>query len=421
MGGLNDDIDAAAALAQQRGRIADDLRRAAQPDAPAADDAPDDAPEGGERGIAAPHIKRDRSEVFKRDRSWFQTQARMQCNVARQDEIDALRFADEAARVEMEKRDLDMTDTDGVELVPPIYLQDRYRGAAIAAAPELELVQNLPLPAGARTVTIPIGTTIVTVANHSENQTIEETDAQFDDKTATVFHPMGLNDMSIELHERAQPGLDGILMGQFGKVLAKHIGSAVLDGPGSGDSTGMLTAVSTNAVTFDDTTATFAEAYPKIADAIQRIIVNGSVAPNAVVVHPRRASKWFSELDNSNRPLAVPVPHGAQNALAVSPGGNGAPVAAGYTGYHIQGVAVYQSAQIPTTDGAGTNEDAVLIGDLSEMLLWRSMPIFEVDRSVGFKTGSVTMRARQAYAFLPTHAEKSLAAVTGTGLTTPSF
>lgn len=412
----------AAELAEQRARIADDLRRAAAPaeDAPAENAPATDSDDEGVRGMDAPHIKRDREDAFMGRRSWFQTFARHEFGKADQREIDDLKFADERARVEMQKRDLDMDATDGQELVPPIYLQDRYRAVMVAAAPELELVQNLPLPAGARTVTVPFGTTSVAVANHTENGAIQETDAQFDTKTATVYHPMGINDASIELYERAQPGLDGILIANFAKVLATHIGSAIIDGSGSGNAKGMLTSVSTNAVTFTDTSPTFAEAYPKLADAIQKIITNGHVAPNVILVHPRRAAKWFSELDGSSRPLAVPVPLGAQNALATS-GGSGAPVAAGFTGYSILGVPVYQSSQIPTTDGAGTNEDAVLIGDMSEQLLWSNAPIFEVDRSVGFKTASVTIRARQAFAFLGEHAEKSTAAVTGTGLAAPTF
>lgn len=409
---INDEMSTLNKLNAERARIADEVRTAVQPQEPAASPEPEATPE-------APRVTSFRSVYGPRShRSWFADKAKVDIGRADADTIAEMQAESRHAKDQMETRDLSTADTAGQELVPPVYLQNRFARKRVEAAVAAGLVTKLPMPAGGRTVTVPIQDGAAAVGISTENNTLTETDATFTDQTATIYMVGGIQDLSLQLEERSEPGADMVLMDHFAKVLAKQVDTYVLDGSNSSQPKGLRTAISTNAVTYTDTSPTFAEAYPKIADAIQKIHTNGLVAPNAIVVHPRRAAKWFSELDSSNRPLAAPVPVG-QNVLAMS--SDGSPVAAGFSGWQIQGLPVYVDANIPTNDGSGTNEDTVFVGAWDEALLWESAPIFEVDRSIGFKTGSVTIRARQYVAFLADHREASFAKITGSGLATPTF
>jgi HK97 family phage major capsid protein len=317
-------------------------------------------------------------------------------------------------------RDLSTADTAGQELVPPLYLQDTFVEARVASAIAANLVTNLPLPPTGRSVTVPFQNGAASVGITSENSAASENDATFDGSTATVYMAQGIQDLSAQLVERSEPGADMVMMRHLARLLASHIDTKIINGSGSSEPRGVLNATGENAVTWTDYSPTFAEAYPKIADAIQQVEAGWLKSPTGIVVHPRRANKWLSELDSSNRPLAAPAPLGAQNVLATNPN-TGERVAEGFSGYSILGVPMYKDANVPTTLGGSTIQDAVLICDWEALMLWLGPVIFEVSKDVGFKNSTFTVKARQYYAFSCNHAPEAIAHITGAGLDTPTF
>jgi len=82
-------------------------------------------------------------------------------------------------------------------------------------------------------------------------------------------------------------------------------------------------------------------------------------------VHPLRWAWFLASLDSQNRPLIVPQGQPGFNAIALQ--NRVAPEA--LVG-NIQAIPVVASASIPTTNGAGTNEDVIGVLSTDQIKLW---------------------------------------------------
>ena len=322
-----------------------------------------------------------------------------------------------------ERRDLYLGATTGQEFVPPVYQQDMFQEKHEAAAVASGLVSNYDLPNTGRTITVPKQTGSAAVgitASGTPLNALTETDAAFGTATGTVYMVSGIQDIELVVAERGTPAIDAVLTRHFGALLGAFIDSMVINGSGSGQPTGLLNVSGIKSVTYTDASPTLPEVYPKMADLQTQIETSHFLPVSAWLTAPRRANKWGAELDSSNRPFIVPNPSLAQNSLA-GYNGEAKPVAAGYTGFHMHGSPVYKAAKMPLTLGAGTNEDAIIGGDLQAAHLWLSPVIFEIDRSVNFKTGGLCVRARRYMCFVGDARPDAIGKITGTGLVAPTF
>lgn len=100
--------------------------------------------------------------------------------------------------------------------------------------------------------------------------------------------------------------------------------------------------------------------------------------------------------------------------------GPGASVAAGYVG-HVLGMEAYTDPNIPTTLGAGTNQDVVLMFKRDDVWLWESPLRAESFRDTYADTNSVLFRCFGYLAMVPDRQLTSLGQLVGSGLTTPVF
>jgi hypothetical protein len=138
-------------------------------------------------------------------------------------------------------------------------------------------------------------------------------------------------------------------------------------------------------------------------------------------MHPRRLAFILAAVDDQKRPLAVPVPNfNGQPAFA---SGNGAPVY-GNSGYTMLGLPIITDANVTTTNGAGTNEDVIIIGNTQEAHLWEQgdgapmMLRFEQPKASEL---DITMIVYGYSAFTANRYPNAFALVGGTGLITPTF
>ena len=94
--------------------------------------------------------------------------------------------------------------------------------------------------------------------------------------------------------------------------------------------------------------------------------------------------------------------------------------AEGFVG-SLLGLPVVASSQVPTANGAGTNQDVVLLARREELLVWDQQPNTKVYEDVG--SGSMTIRLQLfSYgAFCGDRYPKGLAQIVGTGLATPEW
>lgn len=316
---------------------------------------------------------------------------------------------------EMQKRDLGNVANKGAEAIVPLYLNERFEKARVAKAITSGLTNQSALPVQGDTITIPYQTTSATVASLAQADplnTLSETTLGTDAATASVLEIGGTQDLSNYLVDRGTLGasVDLIVANHLSDLLAKDEDERVIAAVVAGAGVSVTNTTSTPGLVTD---------FKKIADATQQIHAGNLQAPTGIVVHPRRFAFWASNVDTANRPLLLPMAV-AQNPLAMT-SGDGTPVAQGFTGYSIHGMPVYVDANLPTTGGAGTNEDSILVADWKQQYTWLGPIMVDLDRSIMFKQSGVTVRARRYFATMVAHRDDAFAKITGTGFVTPSF
>jgi HK97 family phage major capsid protein len=293
-------------------------------------------------------------------------------------------------------------------LVVPQYLTEEYADIARAGRPFLNAVRNLPLPASGMTLNIPRGTTATSVAAQTEGNAVSETD--FDETTlaVSVVTHAGLNDVSKQSLDRGT-NIDEVIFGDLASAYAASVDAAAI--------TSMAAVSGINAVTYTDADPTVPEFYPKLADAVQQVQSGRFAGPDAIIMHPRRWGWIMSDVDGSNRPLAVPTAGAPQNAV-----GTQTSVGYGQVVGQMLGLPVITDANIATDQGAGT-EDTVYVIRGSDILFWEepNAPQQAMFESVGSGSLNVRLLLFGYSAFTAGRYPESVAEISGTGLIAPTF
>jgi HK97 family phage major capsid protein len=319
-------------------------------------------------------------------------------------------------RVDPEYRDLNRTDTTGGNFVPPLWLNE-YVELARAGRPTANLVTNLELPPGTDSINIPkVSTGTATAIQAADNSAVQETDLADTSVQANVKTIAGQQDLSIQLMEQSPFNFDQVVFMDLAADYATKVNVQVLDGANSGNEVkGIFNATGINTVAYTDTTPTVAELYSKIADAIQKVHTNRFLEPQVIVMHPRRWAWFTAAADTTGRPLVTPSGPGFNGVAAF-----GAVASQRVVG-ELQGLPVVTDPSIPITDGAGTNEDSIIVMRASDCVLYESSLRTRVLPEVG--SGTLTVRL-QVYGYLAFTAErqpKAISVISGSGLAAPTF
>lgn len=309
----------------------------------------------------------------------------------------------------------DVTSANFAGLIVPQFLTDLAAPFARAGRPFLDAARKHSLPADGLTISISKVTTGSATAVQTEGAAVQETNMDDTKLDISVVTVAGQQNVSRQAIERGT-NIDSLVMADL--VSAYHTNLDALNLTTSATS---LTNTITQVVTYTDASPTVAELYPKIVDGIQRIQTTFFGGPNFILMHPRRLAFILAAVDGQNRPLAVPVPNfNGQPAFA---SGNGAPVY-GNSGYTMLGLPIITDANVITTNGAGANEDVIIIGNTQEAHLWEQgdgapmMLRFEQPKASEL---DITMIVYGYSAFTANRYPNAFALVGGTGLVTPTF
>jgi HK97 family phage major capsid protein len=255
-----------------------------------------------------------------------------------------------------------------VGIVPPQYLVDEFALVARAGRPTASVAKSLPLPAEGMSLIIPKGTTGATTAvQATENSAVSNTDEAWANVTVPVVTVAGQQDVSRQSIERAQ-GVDQIVFGDLAMDYALKLNQQVLSGTGSsGQALGILQTAGIGQATAFTAAVTLATFYSKIAGQINGVQTTRFLAPDVIIMHPRRWNWLISQLDTTNRPLITPEGNGPTNAYGVStvPVDTGSIQAVG----RLAGLPVITDASVPISVGSGP-EDQVIIARSKDLLLW---------------------------------------------------
>jgi HK97 family phage major capsid protein len=306
------------------------------------------------------------------------------------------------------------TDGDGGYLVAPLYLQDEFVALARPGRKVVDAIGTKPLPANTDSINIPTMDTGTATAAHTEAGSAQDTQAAFGTVTGAVQTIAGIQNVSQQLVDRAVPGVDQVIFSDLTRSYATQLETAVLNSSTT-NSKGLLQLSGINSVTYTDASPTVAELYSKIADAVQQVQTNVYESPTHIIMHPRRWAFILAASDSTNRPLITP--YAPMNQTGTN---NGA--AEGAVG-SIQGLPVLTSSSIPTTTGAGTNQDSILVVAAPNLYIYEdaSGPYLDTFRDVLSGTLQVRFRLFNYYAQINGRRPKAISAITGTGLVAPSF
>lgn len=315
-----------------------------------------------------------------------------------------------------EYRDLSRTDTAGGYFVPPAYLVDQFVAASRAGRVYADRCQLQPLPPGTDSINIPkVSTGTATAIQTADNQPVQETDLVDSQITAGVKTIAGQQDVAIQLLEQSPVNFDAVIFSDLIADYATKVDLQVISGSnGSGQVKGVRSAGITT-VTATSGSDNISIVYAKIADAIQRIHTSRYLAPDSIIMHPRRWAWLTSAVDSNKRPLVLPAASNLNGVATLS-----AVAAEGPVG-QLQGLPVYLDSNLPTTLGSGTNEDVIHVLRASDLLLYESPIRTRVLPDVG--SGTLTVRL-QVYGFIAFTAERhpeSIVELGGTALAQPSF
>jgi len=258
-------------------------------------------------------------------------------------------------------------------LIVPQYLIEMAALKLRAGRGVANIVSRHQLPAQGMNLVIPRGTTgSSTDVQASENSGVSATDEVWQDLTVPVRTIAGQADVSRQALERGD-GVDELMYLDLTRSYAASLGSQLIGGTGAaGQVLGILNTGGIGAATAFGAAVTVTSLNSKIAGAEAAIWSGGiGLAPDVLVVHPRRWGWLIGQVDTTGRPIVVANTNGPQNAFGV--GGFGgdaladAPVQ--FVGIHSSGVPVMVDLNIGTANGAN-NEDVILALDSDELHLW---------------------------------------------------
>lgn len=301
--------------------------------------------------------------------------------------------------------------------VPPQYLTEEWAAFARAGRPLANAIVSRPLPSAGVSFNIPRVTTgSVATEQATEAAAVADNSPAGTDVTLTIETIAAKVDMSRQAFDRSEPGLDEVIGQDLAGAYALKVDSEIINGPGSGGRVkGILAATGINAITYTQATPTPALLYPKVADGIQQVDTGRFMAPNLIVMHPRRWATFLAGLDTTNRPLVTP--YAPMNPMA----NPDAPVAEGFVG-SLQGLDVLKDANIPTLLGASTTEDRVIITRREDLYLFESgIPVIRVYEEVLSGTLQVRIQVFGYIAFTAERYPKATSVISGTGLVAPTF
>jgi HK97 family phage major capsid protein len=328
-----------------------------------------------------------------------------------------------AQEMAVEQRDSTTTDTTSLgEMVPPLWLVERFAAIARAGRPLANAIGSSDLPKGTENIIVPKVTTGGSVHFQvTQNSAVAEQDMVTGGTAQAVVKTLaGQIDTSLQSVDWAAINMvDNFFLPELASLHANMFETTLGNGTGAnGQWAGIIGTSGTNAVTYTAVTPSAGTLHSKVQDAIQQIHTGRFLPPDLIVMHPRRWAHILASSDTTNRPLVVPfAAYGPMNSLA----GQDGVVSEGYVG-SMGGLPVLtSSAAIPTADASGTTNDVVLVMRKEDLFIWESPIRTRVLQEVLSGVLTVRIQLFNYSAFMPDRYPKAISAIRGTGLATPSF
>jgi len=312
---------------------------------------------------------------------------------------------------------LDRVDGTGGYFTPPAWLMSQYVELARAGRAYANLTTQQPLPGGTDSLNIPkILTGTTTGIQTGDNVAIQDSAMTDTFVTAPVRTVAGYQDIAIQSLDQSPLNFDEVIFRDLVADYATRVNQQVISGSGnSGQVLGVRNTSNIETITATSGSDNVTLLYAKLADAAQRVHTQRFAPPTVIVMHPRRWAYFLAAVDTSKRPLVVPSGPGS-NAIATF----GAVAAEQVVG-QMHGLPVVTDPSIPTTLGAGTNEDVIHVLRASDLWLYESALRTRVLDEIGSESLTVRLQVHGYVAFTAARQPKSIVEIGGSALSGASL
>lgn len=266
--------------------------------------------------------------------------------------------AERLSRHDAQMRDMSTASTAGGNFVPPIYLGELYESVRRNRRVVVEALPKLPLPPSGDTISIPAFTSGGAMGAQQESNSVAETDLVSATTSVSVRTYAGQMDVSRQLLDRAEAGgqmIDTLIFRELVNAYDASLEADVINGTAAAyKHVGLLQLTNAASVTYTAGTATASDTYSKIISAIATVTAAYKEAPDTIIMHPRRAAFLMQPGTN------VPIFQVGNLTSAVGT------VQAGLVGT-IAGLNVLVTPAMPVNLGSGTDEDRIIVCNLSSL------------------------------------------------------
>lgn len=326
------------------------------------------------------------------------------------------------AKVGAEYRDLDRNDGTGGYAVPPLWMMNRFIELARPGRAYANLVPTEPLPPGTDSINIPKIATGTSVAiQTADNATVSETDLTDTSVSAAVKTVSGQQGLSIQLLEQSPIAFDQIVFRDLTNAYAAALDVQVIAGSGSGNqvtgvrNTSNIQTITATAGASPTDLSNAQLIYKKIADGIQRVYSKRYLAPEVIVMHPRRWAAFLSVFGSDDRPLITTNGPGFNELANLTEVGSQRVVGG------MQGLPVVTDPNLPTTLGTSTDQDVIHVVRASDLLLFESSVRARALQETRAEGLTVLLQLYGYLAFTGARFPQSIVEIGGSALAAPSF
>jgi HK97 family phage major capsid protein len=285
--------------------------------------------------------------------------------------------------------------------VVPQYLLDQVRLSGSSGRPVCDLLRQPLLADGATMTVVRVSTATTAEAQSAENASASADNPASSEIALPVVTVISEATLSMQLLQRAAGNTaDTVLAGDLLRALDAEQERLVLNGSGSsGQPTGLLNQSGIGTVSLTSTSAP--DLIDAVADAAQESFAATGEPADTVVLSPRR---W-------TRTLAKAGDYSAALSAAVAPTG---PVRG-----QLVGLDVVVSQAVPTTLGASTDQDVIIVCRRSDIVMAESdaevFPLKDTSNNSALQIDLVGARSFVIGAIRPAGVVK----ITGAGLVAP--
>lgn len=352
--------------------------------------------------------------------SYVQDLMRRHFRVEDEDTAERLRRHATEVRTDKEFRDLSRTDGNGGYFVPPLWAMQRFIELARSSRPYANLCPTEMLPPGTDSINIPkIATGTSTAIQTADNAQVEEVDLTDTSVQANVKTIAGQQPLAIQLLDQSPLNFDEIVFRDLAADYATKLDLQVISGSNSnGQVKGIRSASGIETISASTSGTVLGDVkliYAKIADAVQRVHTLRFLPPEVIVMHPRRWAWFMSVFDGDDRPLMALAGPGVNQVATLGA------VASQQVVGQMHGLPVVTDPNLPTTLGAGTNQDVIHVVRVSDLLLFESgIRSRTLDQTLA-ENLTVLLQIYGYLAFTAERYPKSIVEIGGTALVAPTF